>query len=78
VNASRPVLWGVLNVTPDSFSDGGEFFSHDRAIAQATLLVEHGVRAAQGWFELGLAAEAEAEIARLPGLAQRLPEVLKL
>lgn len=40
--------------------------------------VEHGVRAAQGWFELGLAAEAEAEIARLPHEAQRLPEVLKL
>ena len=40
--------------------------------------VEHGVRAAQGWFELGLAAEAEAEIARLPGPAQILPEVLKL
>ena len=42
------------------------------------LQVEHGVRAAQGWFELGLAAEAEAEISRLPGSAQRLPEVLKL
>ena len=42
MNPARPVLWGVLNVTPDSFSDGGEFFSHDRAIAQATLLVEHG------------------------------------
>jgi dihydropteroate synthase len=42
VNASRPVLWGVLNVTPDSFSDGGQFFSPDLAIAQATLLIEHG------------------------------------
>lgn len=40
--------------------------------------VEHGVRAAQGWFELGLAAEAEAEIARLPLPTQRQPEVLKL
>lgn len=42
MNTSRPVLWGVLNVTPDSFSDGGEFLSHDRAIAQATMLAEHG------------------------------------
>jgi len=42
------------------------------------LQVEHGVRAAQGWFELGLAAEAEAEISRLPAPAQLLPEVLKL
>ncbi len=42
MNASRPVLWGVLNVTPDSFSDGGQFFSPDLAIAQAALLIEHG------------------------------------
>jgi tetratricopeptide (TPR) repeat protein len=40
--------------------------------------VEHGVRAAQGWFELGLPAEAEAEIALLPEATQRQPEVLKL
>jgi tetratricopeptide (TPR) repeat protein len=40
--------------------------------------VEHGFRAAQGWFELGLAEEAEAEIARLPQGFQRQPEVLKL
>jgi dihydropteroate synthase len=29
---ARPVLMGVLNVTPDSFSDGGRFFSHDAAV----------------------------------------------
>ena len=39
---SRPVLWGVLNVTPDSFSDGGEFLSQDLAVAHAALLVEQG------------------------------------
>ncbi len=39
---------------------------------------EHGVRAAQGWFELGLSAEAEVEIARLPRQVQRQPDVLKL
>ena len=32
-----PELWGVLNVTPDSFSDGGRFLGHDAA-------VEHGRR----------------------------------
>jgi len=40
--------------------------------------VEHGFRAAQGWFELGLAEEAEAEISRLPPGVQCQPEVLKL
>ena len=33
---------GVLNVTPDSFSDGGRFFSADEAIAQARRMVEEG------------------------------------
>jgi dihydropteroate synthase len=28
----KPVLMGVLNVTPDSFSDGGRFFGHDEAL----------------------------------------------
>lgn len=33
---------GVLNVTPDSFSDGGDFFSADKAVAQARRMVEEG------------------------------------
>ena len=31
----RPRLMGILNVTPDSFSDGGRFLSADRALTQA-------------------------------------------
>jgi dihydropteroate synthase len=39
----RPALiMGVVNVTPDSFSDGGEFFDADRAVAHALQLVEQG------------------------------------
>jgi dihydropteroate synthase len=30
-----PVLMGIVNVTPDSFSDGGRFLDHDAAIAEA-------------------------------------------
>lgn len=33
---------GIVNVTPDSFSDGGRFFSSDRAVSQAMQLVEEG------------------------------------
>ena len=33
---------GVVNVTPDSFSDGGQFFSKDSAVRQATKLMEEG------------------------------------
>ncbi len=39
----RPALiMGVVNVTPDSFSDGGEFLDADRAVAHALHLVEQG------------------------------------
>jgi len=38
----RPLLMGVVNVTPDSFSDGGEFFSTDRAVARALQLAAEG------------------------------------
>jgi len=39
----RPLVMGVLNVTPDSFSDGGRFSSLDTAITQAELMIESGV-----------------------------------
>jgi len=38
----RPVIMGVLNVTPDSFSDGGAFLDAGRAIAQAERMVHEG------------------------------------
>ena len=38
----RPAIMGILNVTPDSFSDGGRFASPDLALAQAVKLVADG------------------------------------
>ncbi|HSD10233.1 MAG TPA: dihydropteroate synthase [Candidatus Binatia bacterium] len=38
----RPAILGILNVTPDSFSDGGRFFDADAAITQAHRLAEEG------------------------------------
>ncbi|HEY2644305.1 MAG TPA: dihydropteroate synthase [Galbitalea sp.] len=38
----RPIIVGVLNVTPDSFSDGGEYVDLDAAIAQAVQLRADG------------------------------------
>lgn len=35
----RTLIMGVLNVTPDSFSDGGQFFSFDQAIAHAEQMI---------------------------------------
>ena len=36
----RTAVMGIVNVTPDSFSDGGRFFTTDRAVAQAERLVK--------------------------------------
>src|SRR6266849_4634242 len=38
----RPIVMGVLNVTPDSFSDGGRFFDPSAAIEQARRMVAEG------------------------------------
>src|SRR5437762_13928622 len=42
VSLDHPVLIGIVNVTPDSFSDGGRFATVDRAVAQAERLVADG------------------------------------
>jgi dihydropteroate synthase len=42
VALDRPVLMGILNVTPDSFSDGGRFEGVDAALAQGDALLEAG------------------------------------
>jgi dihydropteroate synthase len=39
---TRPVIMGILNVTPDSFSDGGKFFSLDAAMKHAEKLSSDG------------------------------------
>jgi len=38
----RTCIMGVVNVTPDSFSDGGRFYDHDAAVAQAEKLAAEG------------------------------------
>ena len=42
--ANHTYIMGILNVTPDSFSDGGKFNGMDAAIAHAHQMVEEGVR----------------------------------
>ena len=39
-----PVVMGILNITPDSFSDGGKFFSHQQAIDHAYQMIEDGAQ----------------------------------
>ncbi len=42
LDLGTPVVMGVLNVTPDSFSDGGRFSDPDAALAQARRMIEEG------------------------------------
>lgn len=42
LDLSRPQVMGILNVTPDSFSDGGRFAARDAALRHAARMVEQG------------------------------------
>ena len=72
----RTYVMGVINLTPDSFSDGGRFLAPERAVAQARRLVAEGVdildlggqSTRPGAEEVG----ADAELARVLPVLQRL------
>ncbi len=67
----RPLVMGILNVTPDSFSDGGVFYAHDAAVMHARQMVEEGADiidvGAESTRPYGnaLAVTAEEELRRL-------------
>jgi dihydropteroate synthase len=42
IDLSRPVVMGVLNVTPDSFSDGGQYRDLDPAVSHGLRMVDEG------------------------------------
>ena len=42
ISLARPRIMGILNVTPDSFSDGGENLDHDAAIARGLTMLDEG------------------------------------
>lgn len=77
----RAAVMGILNVTPDSFSDGGRFIAAEAAIAHAERMAREGADlidiGAESTRPYGGArpVDADEEIARL---APVLPEVVKL
>ncbi len=42
VSLSSPVVMGILNITPDSFYDGGKFFSEDKIIEHTRKMIAEG------------------------------------
>ncbi|MEQ1765509.1 MAG: dihydropteroate synthase, partial [Pyrinomonadaceae bacterium] len=43
IDISHPIVMGILNVTPDSFSDGGRFADLDAALSRAEEMIGEGV-----------------------------------
>lgn len=66
----RPLIMGVVNVTPDSFYDGGRFVTSERAVAHGRLLAEQGADI------LDIGGESTRPGAAPVPLAQELERVL--
>ena len=74
----KTLVMGILNFTPDSFSDGGRYFSVDKATAHAAQMIEYGADildvGAESTRPGATPVDAEEELARLKKI---LPEVRK-
>lgn len=79
----RPLIMGILNVTPDSFSDGGQFLSVDDAVAHAERMIAEGADIVDVGGEStrpgGEPISADEEISRvapvIEALARRFPDI---
>jgi dihydropteroate synthase len=74
------LVMGVLNVTPDSFSDGGRWFDHDAAIARGLEMIDQGADVVDVGGEstrpgAGPVSEAEERRRILPVVAALAPTV---
>jgi dihydropteroate synthase len=76
LDLSRPLVMGVLNVTPDSFSDGGRFLDADGAVAQGLRMLEEGAAIIDVGGESSRpgarSLEAREELARILPVIERL------
>ncbi len=83
MNTTFPTIVGILNVTPDSFSDGGLYSERDAAVAHAELLISQGAEMLDvGGESTRLGAEqlsVEQELARvipvIAEVAKRFPAI---
>jgi len=66
----RPLIMGVVNVTPDSFSDGGRFFGTQQALEHARVLIEEGADI------LDIGGESSRPAAEPVGLDEELRRVM--
>lgn len=85
VALDRPIVVGIVNVTPDSFSDGGSFLSVGDAIARAAQLIEDGAdiidiggesTRPQNAAEVPAAEELRRVIPALEGIRNAMPAAI--
>lgn len=80
-NTTRPLIMGVLNVTPDSFSDGGKYFESQKAVERAWQMIEEGADIIDiGGESSGPGSEAvslEEELHRVLPVLQKLQSELR-
>ena len=77
----RPLLLGILNVTPDSFSDGGKYFEAQAAIEQGLKLFSEGAAIVDvggestrpGATELGVGGELDRVLPVIEGILREKP-----
>jgi dihydropteroate synthase len=78
----RTLVMGVLNVTPDSFSDGGKFFDRASAIQRAEQMVSEGADIIDIGGEStrpgSTAIDAQEEIGRVAGIIEQLAQGLSI
>ncbi|MEE1674066.1 dihydropteroate synthase [Agarivorans aestuarii] len=75
----RPVIMGILNVTPDSFSDGGAYVCHERALARVEQMLKEGAdiidvggeSTRPGAADVALAEELQRTIGVIKAIKQR-------
>jgi dihydropteroate synthase len=76
--SAHSLIMGVLNVTPDSFSDGGEFFTTEKAVEQGKRMATDGAQIIDVGGEStrpgAEAISADEEIARVIPVIQQLHE----
>ena len=84
IDLSEPKIMGILNVTPDSFSDGGQFNNENDALRQVEKMISEGAAmidiGAQSTRPKAQLLSAEEEISRLGSLISKIkkefPQIL--
>ncbi|MGI8656965.1 MAG: dihydropteroate synthase [Pyrinomonadaceae bacterium] len=82
ITGERTLLMGILNVTPDSFSDGGQFFAIEKALRRAEEMIEEGADILDIGGEStrpgASVVEAEEEIRRVVRVIEHLVKLTKI